>query len=180
MTGNVVVVGYGNVLRCDDGVGRHTAERLAADPRMEGVEVMQRHQLTPELALDISAASLVVLIDASSRIRPGEIGVDRVEPAVDDGPSGSHHLSPATLVALSHALYGRAADVFAVSCGVGSLEIGDRLSPAVDAALPRLVDAVAGLVASRARLRPCPMSERGAQTSDGPPDMRAVKSEPNA
>ena len=180
MTGNVVVVGYGNVLRCDDGVGWHAVERLADDPRMEGVEVVQRHQLTPELALDISAASLVVLIDASSRLRPGEIGVDRVEPAVGDEPSGSHHLTPATLVALSQALYGRAADVFAVSCGVQSLEIGDRLSPVVDAALPRLVDAVAGLVASRARPRQCPKSEQGAETSDGPPGMRVAKSKPNA
>ena len=179
MTEHVVVVGYGNVLRCDDGVGWHAAERLVDDPRMDGVEVLQRHQLTPELALDISAASLVVVIDASSRLGPGEVRVDRVEPAVDDGPSGSHRLTPATLVALSHALYGRAADVFAVSCGVQSLEVGEHLSPVVDAALPRLVDAVTGLVESRARLRPCPKSEQGAETSDGPPGMRAARSEPN-
>lgn len=152
MTGHVVVVGYGNALRCDDGVGWHAAERLADDPRMDGVEVLQRHQLTPELALDISRASLVVLVDASSRLRPGKLGVERVEPAVGDGPRGSHHLTPATLVALSHELYGRAADVFVVSCGVQSLEIGEHLSATVDAALPKLVDVVADLVVSREKL----------------------------
>ena len=180
MTGHAVVVGYGNVLRCDDGLGWHAAERLADDPRMEGVEVLQRHQLTPELALDISAASVVVLIDASSRLRPGEIGVERVEPAVDDGPTGSHHLTPATLVALSHALYGRAADVFVVSCGVQSLEVGEHLSSVVDAALPTLIETVTGLVVSREKLRQCLKSAQGDETSDGLPGMRAAKSEPNA
>ncbi len=152
MTGHVVVVGYGNALRCDDGLGWHAAEGLADDPRMDGVEVLQRHQLAPELALDISAASLVVLIDASSRLRPGEISVERVEPAVNERPGGSHHLTPATLVALSRELYGRAADVFIVSCGVHSLEIGEHLSSVVDAALPKLVDTVADLVVSREKL----------------------------
>lgn len=148
MTCRVVVVGYGNTLRSDDGLGWHAAERLADDPRLDGVDVIQRHQLTPELAFDISAASLVVLIDASSRRAPGEFCVERVEPAAGAGPRGSHHLTPATLVALAHELYGCAADVLVVSCGVQSLEIGDRLSPVVEEALPRLVDAVAELVAA--------------------------------
>ena len=150
MTGHVVVVGYGNALRCDDGLGWHAAELLADDPRVKGVEVFQRHQLTPELALDISTASLVVLIDASSRLPPGEFSVERVEPAVGVGSRGSHHLTPGTLVALAHELYGRAADVLVVSCGVQSLEIGDGLSPVVETALPKLLDAVAELVARQA------------------------------
>ena len=36
------------------------------------------------------------------------------------------------------------------SCGVQSLEIGDRLSPVVEAALPKLVDTVAEVVAAHA------------------------------
>lgn len=150
MTGHVVVVGYGNALRCDDGLGWHAAELLADDPRVEGVEVLQRHQLTPELALDISTASLVVLVDASSRLPPGEFSVERVELADGVGPRGSHHITPATLVALAHELYGRAAEMLVVSCGVQSLDIGDRLSPVVEAALPKLVDAVAEVVAAHA------------------------------
>ena len=42
--------------------------------------------------------------------------------------------------------------VFAVSVGVESLETGEQLSPAVEAALPGVVDAIAGLVSTwRAR-----------------------------
>lgn len=155
MTGDVLVVGYGNPLRTDDGIGWHVAERLfdmasrADDPRLEGVAVLSRHQLTPELALDVSAATFVVLVDASHGLAAGTFGVDRAERADDAATTWSHHLSPPSLIALAHELYGRAPDVFVVSCGVQSFEVGDRLSPVVEAALPKVVDAVAELVATR-------------------------------
>ena len=154
MTDGVVVVGYGNALRTDDGVGWYAADRLAGDPRLTGVTVLQRHQLMPELSLDISAAALVVLVDASHDLPAGTVTVTSVERAGDATTTWSHHLSPPSVVALAHELYGRAADVFLVSCGVESFEMGDGLSPAVEAALPRVVDAVAGLIASRAAERP--------------------------
>ena len=150
MTDGVVVVGYGNPLRTDDGVGWHVAERLADDPRLEGVAVLRRHQLTPELALDVSAATRVVLVDASHGPPAGTFTIARQERAGATATTWSHHLSPPSLIALAHELYGRAADVFVVSCGVRSLDVGDRLSPEVEAALPRVVDAVAKLVGLRA------------------------------
>ena len=156
MTQGVLVVGYGNALRTDDGLGWHVAERLADDPRLAGATVLRRHQLTPELALDISEATLLVLVDASHGPAAGEVSVERLEPTGDTGTSGttwSHHLTPATLVDLARELYGRAPDVFVVGCGVASVEMGDELSPEVRDALPRVVDAVADLVASRAVAR---------------------------
>ena len=149
MTEGVVVVGYGNALRTDDGLGWYAADRLASDPRLTGATVLQRHQLMPELALDISAAALVVLVDASHDLPPGLVGVTRVEAASDATTTWSHHLSPPSVVALAHELYGRAADVFLVRCGVESCEMGDRLSPAVATALPRVLDAVVEVIASR-------------------------------
>lgn len=150
----VLIVGYGNSLRSDDGVGRQAAERLADDPRLAGATVLQCHQLTPELALDVSAASLVVLVDARSGPPAGTVTITRVERAGRAGAAWSHHLDPPTLVELAHELYGRAPDVLLVSCGVGSLELGDRLTPDVAEALPRLVDAVAEAVASRTAAAP--------------------------
>jgi len=150
MTDGVVVVGYGNTLRTDDGLGWYAADRLAGDPRLTGVTVLQRHQLMPELALDISAAALVVLVDASHALPAGAFTVTQVEGASDATTTWSHHLDPPSVVALAHELYGRAADVFLVCCGVESCEMGDRLSPAVEAALPQVVDAVVEVIASRA------------------------------
>jgi hydrogenase maturation protease len=149
VTNGGLVVGYGNALRMDDGLGWHAAELLADDPRLAGTAVLARHQLTPELALDFSRATFVVLVDASHGPLPGTFTIERVEHAGGTGTTWSHHLNPASLVALAHELYGRAPDVYLVSVGAASLEIGDQLSPLLEAALPRVVDAVAELVASR-------------------------------
>jgi hydrogenase maturation protease len=149
VTNGVLVVGYGNALRMDDGLGWHAAELLADDPRLDGATVLARHQLTPELALDFSRATLVVLVDASHGPPPGTFTIERVERAGGSATTWSHHLSPASLVALADELYGRAPDVYLVSVGAASLDMGDRLSPLLEAAMPRVVDAVAELIASR-------------------------------
>lgn len=154
MTDGVLVIGYGNTLRTDDGVGRHAAERLAADPRLAGATVIQVHQLAPELALDISRADLVVLIDAGHGPAAGELTINRVERASGLATTWSHHLDPASLLALADALYGRAPVAYVVTVAVASMEVGDRLSPAVAAALPLVVDAIATLVTGQMAVRP--------------------------
>lgn len=148
----VLVVGYGNPLRSDDGVGWQVAGRLAADPRFAGCEVLQRHQLTPELALDISRVELVVLVDARSGVAPGSVVVERtVAPAgaADVRASNwSHHLGPAGLIRLAVELYGRSGELVVVGVGVESMEIGERLSPAVEASLDRVGDTIAELISA--------------------------------
>ena len=146
----VLVIGYGNTLRTDDGLGWYAAERLASDPRLEGATVIGRHQLTPELALDVGRADLVVFVDASHGPAPGTIAIDSVAPAGHSAAAWSHQLTPSTLVALARELYGRAPEVILVRVGVASLDHGDQLSPALEAAMPAIVDAVATLVAERA------------------------------
>jgi hydrogenase maturation protease len=96
MTDGILVVGYGNALRTDDGFGWHAAEILAADPRLDGATVLARHQLTPELALDFIRATFVVLIDASHGHPPGTFTIERVERAGRAGTAWSHHLDPAS------------------------------------------------------------------------------------
>ena len=145
MTGDALVIGYGNVLRSDDGVGWHVAERLADDPRLMGSTLLHVHQLTPELAFDVNRATLVVLVDAQHGPEAGTFVVDQVAPVEDVATAWSHHLDPASLVGLAVELYGSAPDVYTVGVGVASLEAGDELSPAVRSALPRIADAVAAL-----------------------------------
>jgi hydrogenase maturation protease len=158
--GDVLVIGYGNTLRTDDGVGRLAAERLADDPRLDGVKVIGRHQLTPELALDVSRAALVVFVDASHGPLAGTTTVEPMEPAGRTGAGWSHHLHPSSLVDLAGELYGATPDVVIVRIGVGSLALGDRMSPLVEAALPGLVDTVAALIADRTST---PGAEQGAK-----------------
>ena len=157
--GGVLVVGYGNTLRSDDGIGWRAASLLADDPRLGGVEVLAIHQLAPELALDFSRVSLVILIDAGADNPPGEISVQSLAPDVDAGVPGgapgathgpgatSHHVGPTELLALARALYGAAPAALVVRVGVAEMEIGEALSPAVSAALPAIADVVVGLIA---------------------------------
>jgi hydrogenase maturation protease len=102
----VLVVGYGNPLRTDDGVGWHAARLLAADPRLADAQVLARHQLAPELAADVSRASLVVLVDANADGDPGSVTVGQVRPEPATSASWSHHLTPEALAGLAETLYG--------------------------------------------------------------------------
>jgi hydrogenase maturation protease len=94
-----LVVGYGNSLRSDDGIGWHAAGRLATDPRLAGARVLAQHQLVPELAADVSQASLVVLVDATTDGDPGSLLVRRVQPRPPTPAAWSHHLDPETSTA---------------------------------------------------------------------------------
>jgi len=146
----VLVVGYGNALRSDDGVGWHAARLLAGDPRLADVVVMAEHQLAPELALDLSTASLVILVDASTETPAGTVTV-RPLAAAGGGSAGggtsSHHVDPGLLLALALQLYGSAPEAIVVSVGVAEMGHGEALTPRVAAALPAVADIVARLVA---------------------------------
>jgi hydrogenase maturation protease len=147
----VLVIGYGNALRTDDGVGPAVAELLAADPRLAGAKVLALHQLAPELAADLGAARLAILVDASTFPPPGAVTVRQLQPGDDDeagrgGGATSHHVDPGALLALARELYGAAPDAFVVSVGVVNLEPGEGLSPLVAAALPRAVEAAVRLL----------------------------------
>ena len=150
-TGGVLVIGYGNALRTDDGVGPAVAERLADDPRLRGVDVRAAHQLTPELAFDASGASLLVLVDAAADLPAGEVTVRRLDAGAVAGDVMTHHLDPAGLVGLARELWGTAPPVVIVSVGVSSLELGDTLTPDVEKAIPRAADAVAAIIEEHGR-----------------------------
>ncbi len=151
----VLVIGYGNTLRRDDGVGVRAAELMAADPRFAGVEVLTAYQLTPELTLDIARASLVVFVDADMRGLPGAIEVHELSSG--DGAVGglerpgpgasSHHVGATELLALARQLEGGSARAVAVGIGVADLELGEGLSAPVEAAAARAAEAVLELVA---------------------------------
>lgn len=146
----VLVVGYGNSLRSDDGVGRAVAERLVDDPRVAGATVLSLHQLTPELAIDISRASVVVLIDAVLGGRAGEVTVGRLAATDASAPtpaaSFTHHLDAASLVALATGLFGGDPRVHLLTIAAATMDVGDQLSPDVTAALPRAIQTVVDLV----------------------------------
>lgn len=125
-----LVIGIGNRIRQDDGIGPLLVESL---DHSHGGEAIAVHQLTPELAERLGRVSRVLFVDASL---DGD-GVDlvRVHPTA---PSGlGHSLGPSGLLALTEKLYGRAPEGWALRIPGSSFGLGEELSDQVKSLLPR-------------------------------------------
>ena len=115
MSADVLVIGYGNALRGDDGIGPVVAEELAA-LASPGVRVIVAQQLMPEHATDLAAVGRVVFVDAAVGGEP--VTVTELGPETTT-PSLTHTLDPRALLALARAAYGRSPRAWLVT-GVGA------------------------------------------------------------
>ncbi|MFP4333539.1 MAG: hydrogenase maturation protease, partial [Campylobacterales bacterium] len=70
-----LVIGIGNTIRCDDGIGFKLAQMVEKET-IEGVEVICTHQLLPELSEDISKYEVVIFVDASTLLERGKIAFE--------------------------------------------------------------------------------------------------------
>jgi hydrogenase maturation protease len=141
----ILIIGYGNPLKSDDGLGWHAAQELSQELTHAEVKIIRAHQLTPELAEEASTAELVLFIDAWEGAPPGEIRCEAIhlDDGLDDGPSGaslhSHDLRPATILQLARELYGFSPRAFLLTVTGEHFEDGDSLSEPVRSALPKLI-----------------------------------------
>ena len=143
VTAKALLVGYGNPLRGDDGIGQAAARALAHEAAIEAVAC---HQLLPELAESLAGVDLAVFVDAAAGIQPGRIVITPLRATAGPASGLVHHVDPGALLALSERLYGRAPKAFLVSVGAGSLALGEGLTEAVTAALAQVIAAVRQLV----------------------------------
>lgn len=147
-----LVVCYGNRLRGDDALAWHVAERLVVDPRFAGVDVLARHQLTPELADDLGRASRVVFVDACVSSPPGAVRRSAVEVTSSTvSVRWSHGMTPEALAGMAVSLFGGVPPIDVVTVGGACFAVGEHLSAAVETALPGAVDEVAALVTASDR-----------------------------
>jgi hydrogenase maturation protease len=120
---SLLVIGYGNELRGDDGVGPYVARAVGAWGR-KGVAAVVVHQLVPELAEALSRAEVAVFVDAG----PGA-GECEVRPlTVSGGPAVGHALNPGWLLAAAREWYGRAPIAWMITVPAERLEHGEGLS----------------------------------------------------
>jgi hydrogenase maturation protease len=121
----LLVIGYGNTLRSDDGAGPYVAEAVEA-LKLPGVQVLAAGLLTPELADPIARANTVVFVDASVEAET-PIGLRRLAPA-ESSQILAHAADPRTLLALARDVFGHAPDGWWLTLPAESLEIGEGLS----------------------------------------------------
>jgi hydrogenase maturation protease len=167
--GSVLLIGYGNSSRRDDGVAEHILRRLLAaldlDPeslmteqdeeQRPGLRAVLVHQLAPELAELAWRYDTVVFLDAHV---PGvdwePLAWQAIEPTVQGGMSG-HHLKPGVILSLCETLYGHRPQAYMLSVLGHNFDFGETLtaetSKLADQAVQRLLELVAaGGAASRA------------------------------
>ena len=139
------VVGVGNADRGDDGAGIAVARAVAA-ARLD-VDVLEQRGADPATLLDALAPyRRVVIVDATvSGAAPGTVRRVALAEAADvlEKPASSHGLGLATALALGRALDALPEELTVIGVEAGSLDRGSGLSPAVVAAVPRAVAAVA-------------------------------------
>lgn len=151
-----LVIGYGNTLRSDDGAGPFVARALEARVPA-GTRILDAHQLTPEMAIDISVATRVVFVDAIDATRetapresaPQESGprVSRLEPEPGADPLNPHASDPGSLLWLAKTLFGGAPEAWLVAIPGIEFGFGEDLSPGTARASADAIAQVEALLA---------------------------------
>lgn len=139
-----LVIGIGNPLRSDDGLGWAVAEQLSQVGGM-CCDIQAVHQLTPEMAPRMAAANLVVMIDASHEGEPGEVRIHSVSPSAQPGHPGAvgtHFTTPEELAALTAGVFGQCPPVVVVTMTGANFSMGEQFSSIVARRIPRVCAAV--------------------------------------
>jgi hydrogenase maturation protease len=107
----VLVYGYGNPGRQDDGIGVEIATRL--EKEAQGIRVDCNYQLNVEDALMLSEFDAVIFVDAS--LDSGEpFEFRRIEPSMEITFT-THSMSPQSVLALCSELYDKNPDAFVLA-----------------------------------------------------------------
>ena len=122
----ILVLGYGNPGRQDDGLGPMAATRIndLGWPYLTGFE---NYQLNIEDAIDVAAHDIVWFIDAS-KTEPSPFAVRALKPS----PAiefTSHILRPEALLAIAHQCYGKAPEAYMLAIRGYAFEFIESLTP---------------------------------------------------
>ncbi|GGS81100.1 hydrogenase maturation protease [Streptomyces cinerochromogenes] len=149
MSGRVVVIGVGNPLRGDDGVGPAAVEGLRG--RVPDGTVLTVSDGEPARMLDLwDGADTVVVVEAlrAGLARPGRLHTLTAADAASRtaGTASTHALGLGASLALAEALDRLPPTLVVHAVEAADVELGAHLSEPVRSALPELIDRVAASV----------------------------------
>ena len=151
--GHCLVIGYGNTLRSDDGVGPQVAELVAA---WQLPEVRSRvvHQLAPELAAEMAEVETVIFVDAAApdAVLTG-VTVSSIDlSGTDPYPQRLGHTSdPRSLLFLTQHLYQARPTAYWVLLPTENLDFGEQFSPLAEAGIESALNEIRKIVLSGKR-----------------------------
>lgn len=150
--GSILVIGYGNSLRSDDGAGCRVSD-IVASWDLPYVRSLTVHQLNPELAEPIAQSELAIFIDAcvstdnpSKRRRKSMpiVQVQRIDISKQMGSMPvaelGHRSDPRSLLALAHQVYGETPVAYSLLLPAVNWEFGEQLSTVTRKSIEQSVD----------------------------------------
>jgi hydrogenase maturation protease len=162
--GTILVIGYGNPLRSDDGAGPRAAARASAWG-WSGLTAMAVHQLTPELAEPLARAELAIFVDARLAHGDEEVEILPLEPSRVGAIINCHMSDPRSLLALAQDVYERHPRAWLVTLPAVDVALGERLSATAEHGVEAALAGIAALIE-----RECPVRPGG--NPPGIPDSR--------
>ncbi len=145
MTKPILLIGYGNDLRSDDGAGRKVADSVAAWG-LSQVETRSLHQLTPDLAPALSEVDLAIFVDAGAQPLK-QVQVHALAPE-DSGATTTHSANPGRLLFLAQTLYGRHPKAYWLVLPAENFELGETVSALAQRGIDEALNKVRELIAT--------------------------------
>jgi hydrogenase maturation protease len=130
-----LIIGYGNSLRTDDGIGPILADAVGGT---------SFEYLCPELAEEVASAESLIFIDACFGEDIGQIHTGKIE--AESSSEMSHQSSPSALLQMATELYGSAPSALLITITGSNFDYGDKLSPEIAAMLPQLIEQLKDII----------------------------------
>ncbi len=150
----VLLLGYGNPDREDDGVAWHILHALTLNlglvspesyedefPEFESIDFVFQLQLTPEMAEDIAQYQYVCFIDAHTGNIPEPVRLIHVESEFQSSPF-THHLTPQSLLSMCETIYENKPDAALLSVLGHRFLFSRELSGETAALVPQAVELI--------------------------------------
>jgi len=121
----LVIIGVGNTLRSDDGIGAYVCLQIDS-MNLPGVTTIIVHQLHVELIEDLLEYDTVIIADAS--VSGNDVEFVPLQVDETQAVSSTHHLNANMLVALIQKMYRKDIPIFLCSVLGENFEMGETLS----------------------------------------------------
>ncbi len=142
----VLVLGVGNVLMKDEGVGVHTAQKLLNMPLHPGVEVLDGGTMGMELLNCLEDREKVILIDVvNTNEPPGTLfrfTTDEILQATDNNKLSFHQLGFFDIIKVARMLEKTLPEIVIIAVQPKDISMGMELTPELDAKLPAIIKMV--------------------------------------
>jgi hydrogenase maturation protease len=145
----VAIIGVGNILMMDEGIGVRVIEELRRRELPEGVDLFDAGTAIMDLMGDLRDYDRLIIVDAVQggsppgtlyRFRPEDLG----KKLGGSGAMSLHQVSLLDGLALERLATGRTYDITIIGVEPERVEMGLELSAALHASLPKIAEVVLG------------------------------------